>query len=177
MAVQVNASIVCGTGQPTYTDGWPEGATVVANLKSCVGWWEGPPLGGGESHILFRGDTEAFTEALTNFAAVRVSVLDLVIHDGPKHDQFLKLDVDWELVIWNPPSWNQRYNSTNEVNQRFFAGDPNFHKPVPAPRLEVYISGGGVDWTKVKIPPNLKVRDERTMSHSENRQSATGNRP
>jgi hypothetical protein len=163
MVVRANALIVSATGNPTYTNGWPEGVTAVSNLKSCVGWWEGPPFGGGESHILFRGDTAAFTQALTNFAAIRAPALDLVIHDGVKHDQFLETNVDWELVVWNPESWNQRYNSTNEANQSFFAKDPNFHKPVPAPCLDVYISSGGVDLEKIKIPDNLHVRDERAQ--------------
>jgi hypothetical protein len=171
MVVRANASIVSGTGSPTYTNGWPEGAAAVSNLKSCVGWWEGPPFGGGEWHMQFRGDTEAFAVALTNFAAIRAPALDLVIHDGPKHGQFLELNkqsrpdtdsrVDWELVIWNPESWNQRYNGTNEANQSFFAKDPNLHQPIPAPRLDVYVGGGGVDWAKVTIPAGLHVRDER----------------
>jgi hypothetical protein len=166
MVVRANALIASATGNPTYTNGWPEGATAVSNLKSCVGWWEGPPVGGGESHILFRGDTAAFTQALTNFAAIRAPVLDLVIHDGPKHDQFLDrkdMRVDWDFVVWNPEQWNNLYNSTNEANQRFFSKDPNFHKPVPAPRLDVYISSGGVDLEKIKIPDNLHVRDERVQ--------------
>jgi hypothetical protein len=161
MALRANALIASGTGSPTYTNGWPEGAAAVSNLKSCVGWWEGPPFGGGEWHIQFRGDAEALNEALTNFVAIKSPVLDLVIHDGVKHDQFLQTNADWELVIWVPESWNQRYNSTNESSQRFYANDPNFHKPVPAPLLNVYIGGGDVDFTKIKIPGNLHVRDER----------------
>src|SRR5258708_3460936 len=92
MVVRANASILSGTGSPTYTNGWPDGAAAVSNLKSCVGWWEGPPFGGGEWHIQFRGDAEALNQTLTNFAAIESPVLDLVINDGPKHDQFLELD-------------------------------------------------------------------------------------
>ena len=171
MVMRANASIISGTGNPIYTNGWPEGAASVSNLKSCVGWWEGPPLGGGEWHIQFRGDAEALNQALTNFAAIKSPILDLVVHDGPKHDKFLELDkqsqpgtdsrVDWELVIWVPESWNQRYNSTNEASQRFYANDPNLHKPVPAPELNIYIGGGDVDLEKIRIPSNLHVRDER----------------
>jgi len=175
MVVRANALIVSGTGSPTYTNGWPEGAATVSNLKSCVGYWEGPPFGGGETHVQFRGDTEQFMQALTNFAAIRAPALDLVIHDGPMHGQFLELDkksrpdtdsrVDWELVVWVSDSWNQRYNSTNETSQRFYANDPNLHKPVPAPRLDLYIGGGGVELNKVNIPGNLHVRNE---THLEN---------
>jgi hypothetical protein len=175
MVVRADALIVSGTGSPTYTNGWPEGAAAVASLKSCVGWWEGPPFGGGEWHMQFRGDTGAFVMALTNFAAIRAPGLDLVVHAGPKHDQFLELNkqsqlvtdsrVDWEFVVWNPESWNQLHHNTNAAFVKFMKNDPNFGKPLPAPRLDVYIGGGGVDWAKVKIPKNLHVRNE---THLEN---------
>ncbi len=167
MVVRANALIVSGTGSPTETNGWPEGAAAVSDLKSCVGWWEGPPFGGGEWHIQFRGDTEALNQALINFAAIKSPILDLVIHDGPKHDQFLELDkqsrlvadsrVDWELVIWVPENWNHLYNGTNAV----FAHSPNDHKPVPAPLLNVCIGGDDVDLEKMQIPGNLRVHDGR----------------
>lgn len=170
MVARANALIVSGTGSPPYTNGWPEGAAAVSSLKSCVGWWEGPPFGGGESHVLFRGDTEALIQALTNFAAIRASALDLVIHDGPKHDRFLELDkqsqpdtdsrVDWEFVVWNSENWNNLYNNTNAT---FMKNDPNFGKPVAAPRLDVYIGGGDVDLEIIRIPRNLHVRDERAQ--------------
>jgi hypothetical protein len=172
IVVRANATIISGTGGPTYTNGWPEGAAAVSNLKSCVGWWEGPPFGGGEWHIQFRGDTEALNEALTNFAAIKSPVLDLVIHDGPKHDQFLELDkqslpvtdsrVDWSFFFWIPKSWNNIYNSTNAAWIKVLKeNDPDFGKPMPAPRLDIYIGDGGVDLEKIKIPGNLHVRDER----------------
>jgi hypothetical protein len=170
LAARANALIVSGMGSPTETNGWPEGATAVSNLKSCVGWWEGPPFGGGEWHIQFRGDEEALNQALTNFAAIKSPALDLVIHDGPRHDQFLELDkqsqivtnsrVDWEFVVWVPENWNHLYNSTNAALAKLFKDDPNLGKPVPAPLLNIYISGD-VDLEKIRIPVNLHVRDER----------------
>ena len=173
MALRANALIASGTGSPTYTNGWPEGAAAVSNLKSCVGWWEGPPFGGGEWHIQFRGDAEALNEALTNFVAIKSPVLDLVIHDGPKHDQFLELDkqsqlvtdsrVDWEFVVWNPNNWKSLYNSgnTNALFINMMKEDPNYGKPIPAPLLNIYIGGGDVDFEKIKLPGNVRIRDER----------------
>jgi len=167
IVVRANALIMSGTGSPTFTNGWPEGAAAVSNLKSCVGWWEGPPDGGGEWHLEFRGDTEALDQALKNFAAIKPPVLEVVIHDGPKHDQFLELDkqsqpvtdsrVDWEFVAWVPENWQRLYDRTNAV----FTGRPNLHQPVPAPQLNVYIGGGSVAFDKIKIPASLHVRDER----------------
>lgn len=84
-----SALIQVGLGNDPVSDhGWPQGALAVANLKSRVGWWEGPPFGGGQWQFLYRGETEAFLEALTNFAAMRAPALDLVIRDGPEENTF-----------------------------------------------------------------------------------------
>ena len=161
LILQAKALILSGTG-PVNLVGCPDGSATVANLQSSVGWWEGPPFGGGEWHIQFRGDAEAFAVALTNFAAIHAPALDLVIHDGPGQDQFLDGDkrADWTFTVWNPESWNQLYKNTNVT---FSADSPNYHKPVPAPRLDIYVGGGAVDWAKVKIPAGLHVRDERAQ--------------
>ncbi|HXE42887.1 MAG TPA: hypothetical protein VN516_07665, partial [Candidatus Baltobacteraceae bacterium] len=66
---------------PIHLRDCPQGSIALADLKSSVGYWEGPPLGGGENHILYRGDADAFTEALTNFAAIKSTNLDLTLRD------------------------------------------------------------------------------------------------
>ena len=48
------ALIMTGKGEPVTDAGWPAGALAVANLKSRLGWWEGPPFGGGEWGLLNR---------------------------------------------------------------------------------------------------------------------------
>src|SRR5208283_1792596 len=79
----VSALIRSGPGNaPVQDAGWPEGAVAVANLKSRLGWFEGPPFGGGEWHFFYKGDTAAFKEALEAFAAIRAPALDLVIQDA-----------------------------------------------------------------------------------------------
>src|ERR1017187_4236955 len=71
--------IMTGRGnQPVPDAGWPAGALAMANFESRIGWWEGPPFGGGESHFLFCGNTEGFKDALAVFAAIRAPALDLV---------------------------------------------------------------------------------------------------
>jgi len=147
---------------PVPDAGWPEGALAMANFESRIGWWEGPPFGGGESHFLFCGNTEGFKDALAVFAAIRAPALDLVIHDGPYEDGILKEKVDWAFTVWVPASWHRLYNNPKTT---FGAGSPNFRRPVDPPRLDVYIGGeGGVDWAKVKVPANLHVRDERASA-------------
>ncbi len=164
------ALIISGQGNSPVADyGWPEGSLAVANLPSRVGWWEGPPFGGGQWNFLYRGDNGDFNEALTNFAAIRAPALDLVIHDGPQENIFLKNEqnpnaaarVDWTFTVWIPASWHRLYNNPKNL---FDAGDPNFRKPVAPPRLDVYIGEGRVDWAKVKVPANVRVRDERASA-------------
>ena len=170
LSLSASALIMTGRGNdPVHDAGWPEGALAVANLKSRVGWWEGPPFGGGEWHFLYRGDTAAFQNALTAFAAIRAPALDLAIHDGPEEEQFLKdpnkpdteTRVDWTFTVWNPASWHHLFNNPKSV---FSADHPNFRQPVDPPRLDVHIGGGQIDWSAVKVPAGLRVRDERAAA-------------
>lgn len=165
-----SALIVTGCGNDPVRDaGWPDGALALANLESRVGWWEGPPFGGGEWQFLYRGDTEDFTKALREFAAIRAPLLDLVIHDGPQENSFLKGEkdastdarVDWTFTVWVPANWHHLYNNPKSV---FSSGQPQFRQPVAPPRLDVYSGGGQVDWAKVNVPDNVRVRDERASA-------------
>src|ERR1035437_5040794 len=158
-----SALIMVGRGnQPVPDAGWPAGALAMANFESRIGYWEGPPFGGGESHFLFCGNTEGFKDALAVFAAIRAPALDLVIHDGPYEDSFLKEKVDWAFTVWVPSSWHRLYNNPKST---FGADDPHFRQPVDPPRLDVYVGGeGGVDWAKVKVPAGVSVRDERASA-------------
>ncbi len=160
--LSASALITTGSGnRPVHDYGWPEGALAVANLESRVGWWEGPPFGGGEWHFLYQGDTKAFEEALAAFAAIRAPALDLVIRDGPQEDGILKKPADWTFTVWVPANWHRLFNNPKSV---FEADQPNFRQPVAAPRLDVYVGSGGVDWVKVKVPAGLTVRDERAAA-------------
>ena len=139
-SLSASALIMTGSGnQPVHDYGWPEGALAVANLESRVGWWEGPPFGGGEWHFLYQGNTEAFQEALAAFAAIRAPALDLVLHDGPQEDGILKKKVDWTFTVWVPANWHRLFNNPKSV---FEADQPNFRQPVAPPRLEVYVGSG-----------------------------------
>ena len=174
---RASALIVSGTGQPPL-HGCPDGAA--AACSNSVAWWEGPPFGGGEWHALFRGDTEKFSATLTRFAAIRSTNLQVVLHAGPKFDPILEVDrnehtntlsrIDWELVVCDEASLKKIYAPQNSTNwQQFIADNPNFKMPETAPRLHVYLGGesGGVDWKKVSLPANVRVRDERKMNSSE----------
>jgi 5-hydroxyisourate hydrolase-like protein (transthyretin family) len=158
--VPASGLIMTGRGNQAVADaGWPEGALAMANFESRIGWWEGPPFGGGEWHFLYQGNTEGFKDALATFSAIRAPALDLVIHDGPYGDSILKEKVDWAFTVWVPASWHHLYNNPKST---FSADDPRFRRPVDPPRLDVYVGGdAGVDWVKVKVPAGVTVRDER----------------
>src|SRR5438270_12139247 len=92
--------------KPVADHHWPAGALEVANLKTRVGWWEGPPFGGGEWHFQYRGDQAAFEQALADFGHLKAPELQVVVHEGPGASEFLKdpshpkadASVDWEFT-------------------------------------------------------------------------------
>lgn len=160
---QARALIEVGTGnQPVEDAGWPAGALEVANLKSRLGWWVGPPLGGGMHVFLYRVENTAqLNEARVLFAAIQTTKLVVVLHDGP-HESFALRDhatpndargdrrlgglrraqpqaearVDFTFTVWNPASWHRLYNSPRGV---FFGDRPQFHQPVDPPTLDIYV--------------------------------------
>ena len=149
---------------PVENMGWPVGAERVANLPSRLGYWEGPPFGGGEYHFLYRcKETSEFNEAVKVFAEIRTPELELVVHDGPGQSHvFNKKQIDWALTLWIPESWHRLFSDPKGV---FFSDQSNFRKPVPPPTIDVYIGGGGsIVWEEVEIPPNVRVVDKRAVS-------------
>lgn len=164
------ALIVTGSGnQPVHDPGWPAGALAVANLPSRIGWWEGPPFGGGEWHFEYRGGTDAFQQATDAFAKIRAPVLDLFVHDGTKNSFVLDPNhetatnnIDWTFTVWVPAAWQNLYGDDKPI---VFSDDPNAGKPMPAPRLDLYLGGNSaVAFDQVKVPENVTVHDERART-------------
>jgi hypothetical protein len=176
---------------PVKNMGWPLGCEDVANLPGRLGYWVGPPFGGGQYHFDYRcKDTAEFSMALETFAAIQVpmslpgslagadervaaqadaSALQLVVHDGPQHSSFFgrpgegpeKLQVDWTFTVWRPESWHRTFSSPKAP----FSDHPNYRQPVPLPRIDVYIgAGGSILWEEVKVPPSVRVIDRRAES-------------
>lgn len=160
------ALIMVGRGNDPVRDaGWPTGALDVANLKTRVGWYEGPPFGGGEWCFLYRGDLAALNEALKAFAGIRAPTLQIVLHDGPANSTFLadpkdsKSDprYDWSFTVWVPASWHRLYNDPRST---FMADQANFRQPVAPPRIDVYLTPK-IDWKRVAVPEGVQVVDQR----------------
>ena len=163
------ALIMVGKGnQPVHDAGWPAGAIDVANLKTRVGWYEGPPFGGGEWTFLYRGDAGDLNQALKTFSAIRAPALQIFIHDGPQNCTFLKDDkdpkadthYDWSFGVWVPANWHHLFNDPRTT---FMSDSENFRKPVAAPRLDIYVTER-IDWKKVTIPEGVQVSEQRAAA-------------
>ena len=155
--------------EPVQDRGWPSGSVQIANLPARLGYWEGPPYGGGEYHFLYRCEnTDQFNQALEIFAAIRADKLGLVVHNGPEYSFWLKGNdeelereenrVDWTFMVWVPQSWDRLYNNPKSL---YRSDHPNFRKPVAAPRIDLYLGQGAVAWKDVTVPENVVVIDKR----------------
>jgi hypothetical protein len=160
--LEASALIMTGLGNsPVQDPGWPEGSLAVANQQSRVGWWEGPPDGGGQWQFLYRGDTEAFNGTLLAFCGITNPGLEIVLHDGPKESEFLKepantnvnLRVHWTFTVWDSAKARERQQTNS-------------------PRLDLYLGeGSAVTWTKVHLPWNVKIYDERASAKDDAKSS------
>jgi hypothetical protein len=157
---------------PDHDHGWRAGTLDVANLTERLGYWEGPPFGGGEFHFLYRcADTDQFNKALKLFAAIDAPKLEFVVHNGPSYSFWLKDNdekleqdenrIDWSFTVWDPHSWERLYNNPKSI---FMADHPNYKKPVAPPKIDLYIGQGNVLWEKVNVPQNVTLIDKRPGS-------------
>ncbi len=148
-----------GGADPVADGPWPDGAVDVANLKSRFRFSSGD---GGDDEFLYRGDTLAFQQALAVFAKVRAPALELVVHVGPFLHWIAKEGkddghIDWAFTLYNPEEWHAIYNNPQSS---ILHGE---NKPVPAPRIDVYVGAlpVGIDWAQITVPGGITVKDER----------------
>lgn len=139
--------------KPVVDHGWPEGSLAIANRNDRLGWWEGPPFGGGEFTFLYRGDAKAFNDALAMLDKINWPAVELHIHSGP-HDDFWLVEpdtenpsgekpsdkkadepkkkrdprIDWSFTIWTPRNFHHLYNNPTTL---FGSDRPEFRKEVP----------------------------------------------
>ena len=156
--------------KPIQDRDWPEGSLAIANDKGRLGWWEGPPFGGGEYTFLFRGDATAFNKALESLAKINWPVVELHVHAGPHEDFWLvnrgpnqdpkkQRDprIDWSFTVWSPGNFHNLYN---DPRSHFSADRPAFRRSLPPPRIDVYLGGGLIDWSHVKVPKKVRLVGE-----------------
>jgi hypothetical protein len=150
--------------RPHLAESFPLGVDKVADLKSRLGYWIGPPFGGGLFTFEYKcTNTMEFEKALKFFAAIRAPKLEVVVHDGVCDSTFLQEQGDtvWTMTVWQPGRWHRLY-SHPKTGYRLRA---DFHgKPVPAPQLNLYLGSGDVDWEKVEVSRKITVVDKRMKS-------------
>jgi 5-hydroxyisourate hydrolase-like protein (transthyretin family) len=165
----VQALITGGYGNDPLPDrDWPEGTLAIANHQSRLGWWEGPPFGGGKYTFSYRGDAKAFNEMLALLAKINWPHVELHVHRGP-HDDFWLVDrgekkegekkrdarIDWSFTVWTPRNFHHLFN--NPASLVLSSDQPEFRTAVPPPRIDVYLGGGLIDWKDVKVPDKVRV--------------------
>ncbi|MDB6054904.1 MAG: hypothetical protein JWN25_2427 [Verrucomicrobiales bacterium] len=160
--------ILVGSGNTPVTDpGWPEGAAGVANAANRLGWWEGPPFGGGEWHFEFNGDTSDFQKAVNALALIKGIPPEIRIQDGmgssfADHGPTNKQEVAWTFTVWVTKNWEHLYGNTANV---VTTDDPNAGKSMPAPRIDLFLhSASRVDFGKIVLPANIVIHDERAIT-------------
>jgi hypothetical protein len=167
LACPANSAILTGKGNaPVRDPGWPAGADAVANLKTRIAWWEGPPFGGGQWCFQYRGDAAALNEAMAALSQIRAASVQIVLHDGPGESPFLRdekdpkadTSFDWSFTVWVPMNWHRLFNDPRTT---FMSDAEEFRRPVDPPRIDVYLTRR-IDWSKVRVPENVKLLDTRT---------------
>lgn len=149
---------------PHLAESVPLGVDKVADLESRLGYWVGPPFGGGCYTFAFScGHPAEFQGALDLFAAIRTPELEVVLHDGVCASTLLKDqgDIVWTMTVWQPGRWHRLYSHPT-VGYRL--GAESRGKPVPAPRLDLYLGSGAVEWEDVEVPGHVSVVDRRVRS-------------
>src|SRR5688572_27715225 len=151
---------------PVRDDNWPAGAVEVANLKTRIA----ATNHGGLDQFHYRGDAAAFQQALDLLARVKAPEVRLVVHAGTYEPWFLKdkkdpqadMRVDWTFSVWNAEHFNRVFNGPHP---RGGLDNTKRGAPLDPPQLDVYVGRpGGVDWARVKVPPNVSVTDERASA-------------
>ncbi len=162
--------LVGGAGPMHEVAGWPDGALAVANMPTRVSLWEGPPFGGGEYHFQYVCEkVEQFNEFLETFAKIKAERLELVVQNGPQTSSVTGKPTDWEFTVWV----TDNFDRLNNVSRYFYvpAGEdankpvPSVRQAVPAPRVDLYLSGDGrLIWERVIVPHEVTVIDRRPES-------------
>ncbi len=165
--------------EPMEVPGWPVGATNISNLKSRFYAAEGPPFGGGQWTLFYRGDQADLQAAVDAFQKIEADRLEVYLHEGESALPYAtSTNVDgqrynWSFEVWERDHW-ERLHPQQGFPLRF--GTSGTGKSVPAPRLDVWLKAGALDWHKVRLAEKgtrLEIIDQRASSHGFPRGSAT----
>jgi hypothetical protein len=155
------ALITGGEGEPIKVRGFPGGSLPLANLKTRIAWWEGPPFGGGQYRFEYSGRTADLQRAIDLFAKVDTKRKQVVVRAGEHtsfwldlRDKKKKHPIDWQFVVWVPKNWQHLNNARAGLLPPGEEGDS------PLTALNIFVTDR-IEWKNLKIPKSLKVVDER----------------
>ena len=165
MVTPASALITGGKDEPMKVQGLPEGSLPLANLKTRIAWWEGPPFGGGQYHFEYSGTTSDLQAAIDLFAQVNSPRKQLIVRSGVQNSFWLNITdktkqqtIDWQFVVWRPSNWQQLRGAKAGLLPSGEEGD------APTTELVVHVSDR-IEWKSLVIPPTLTVVDERLESN------------
>ena len=153
--------ITGGEGESVDFRGLPPGSLTLANLKTRIAWWEGPPFGGGQYHFDYSGTNIHVQAAITLFAKIDSERKRIVVR-SEKHNSFWlgnadkskQHPVDWQFVVWRPENWQHLRDANAGLLPPGEEGDQ------PKTELVVFVTDR-IDWDALEIPAGLDVVDER----------------
>jgi len=156
-----SALITGGKAEPMTARGFPGGSLPLANLKTRIAWWEGPPFGGGQYHFEYSGRTADLQVAIDLFHKVDSQRKQIVVRSGVQTSFWLGLEdkeqqhaIDWQFVVWVPKNWEHLGNAGAGLLPPGEEGDS------PKTVLNVFVTDR-IEWESLRIPENLTVFDER----------------
>lgn len=153
--------ITGGKDEPMEVRGLPNGSLPLANLKTRVAWWEGPPFGGGQYHFEYSGQTADLQKAIDLFANIDSKRMQVVVRAGEQTSFWLDLQdkdtkhaIDWQFVVWVPKNWQHLSNAKAGLLPPGEEGDS------PMTVLNIFVTDR-IKWETLRIPESLKIVDER----------------
>jgi len=78
--------------------------------------------------------------------------------------------VNWTFEAWIPASFDRLLG---RGGSRFMADHPLFGRECPPPRLDVWLSDTGPDWSRIRVPTNVAVLDLRAGSRGYSESNVT----
>ncbi len=155
------ALITGGADEPMDIRGLPSGSLPLANLKTRIAWWEGPPFGGGQYHFEYSGQTRDVQEAIDLFAKVDAKRKQLVVREGEQTSFWLGIAnqgkqhaIDWQFVVWIPGNWQHLRDAQAGLLPPGEEGDS------PLTVFNIFLTDR-IKWDLLRIPGDIKVIDER----------------
>lgn len=153
--------------EPIPDPGWPAGAEKIFNWQTRIAWWEDPPFGGGRWHSECKGDEDALSQVLRDFAKLESTQKQVIVKEGIGYSFWLdpnkqkradrNTKIDWEFTIWEPDRWKFQRELPAAVSSITGKED--------SPTATITVYSASIRWEEVEVPEGLSVIDNRLSAH------------